>query len=489
MNPRVVTLTLIETGFLFLIFCSLELQWIYPVRHDWRPVAGGLAEAFLLSSLFFVSSYYNELYNLRVVRSFSEFCSRLPQALGILYLLFAFFYKLIPTAAWEARPLFSSLLNIVVVVSVLLPIRGIFYFFLKSRKFADRVLILGTSVLAWKIAEEIEAAPHLGYVILGFVEDNHGAGGKGVSPHTPYPMFAPLERLEGIINQLHPDRIIVALAERRGRLPVRALLSARMAGIVVEDGIEVHERFTGKLAIESLAPSFLIFSKDFTKPKLQMAFRRAVSLMIATVGLILTSPLMVLIAVAIKLDSKGSVFFFQDRAGLDGRTFSLVKFRTMHPLEMGAAGAVWRRDESSRVTRVGKWLRKLRLDELPQFVNILLGDMDLVGPRPEMVSNVKTMTEQIPYYSLRMGVRPGLTGWAQVKHGYSVSQEDVTEKMRYDLYYVKHMSPWFDLRIIVDTVKIVLLGRGSEERSRTEKRSYEIASAGEPKIHLAVPKK
>lgn len=202
-----------------------------------------------------------------------------------------------------------------------------------------------------------------------------------------------------------------------------------------------------------------------------MALRRVVSLVFALVGLVVTAPLMALIAFAIKMDSQGSVFFIQDRAGLRGRTFRLVKFRTMHPvLPEEEVEAVWERDVSSRVTRVGKWLRKLRLDELPQFINILRGDMDLVGPRPEIVSNVKTMVEQVPYYSLRMVVRPGITGWAQVRHGYSVSQEDVTEKMRYDLYYVKHMSPWFDLRILIDTVKIVLLRHNEKGKNRSEKK-------------------
>ena len=360
---------------------------------------------------------------------------------------------------------FSSLSIAYVVLPVVLPVRWVLYRLLNIRSLTERVLILGTSPFAWKIVEEIEATPHVGYTIVGLVED-HGASGSQASQ---YPMLGPLERLDDILKELRPDRIIVALTERRGRLPVRDLLDARMAGIIVEDGVEVHERLTEKLAIESLTPSFLFFSEDFTKSRFQMALRRVVSLAFALVGILLTFPLMVFIALMIKIDSSGSVFFIQDRSGLHGRTFRLIKFRTMHSIEPGKeSDEVWERDVSSRVTRVGKWLRKLRLDEVPQFINILRGDMDLVGPRPEMVSNVKTMIEQIPYYSLRMVVRPGITGWAQVRHGYSVSQEDVTEKMRYDLYYVKHMSPWFDLRILVDTVKIVLLGRDGEKKESSE---------------------
>jgi len=417
-----------------------------------------------------LSLYYSNLYDLRIVRSFSEFMKRLPHAFGITFVLLYGFYTLFPLMGVKGRPFFSSLSIAFVILPAVLPVRWVLYRFLKIRSSSERVLILGTSPLAWKIVEEIEATPHIGHTIIGLVEDPEPSGSSGL-PSFPYPLLGPLESLDKILDELRPDRIIVALAERRGRVPVRDLLDARMAGIIIEDSIEVHERLTEKLAIESLTPSFLFFSEDFTKSRLQMALRRMVSLVVALVGLLLTFPLMVLIALMIKMDSSGSVFFIQDRSGLHGRTFRLVKFRTMHPVQLGREPEeVWDRDVSLRVTRVGKWLRRFRLDELPQFINILRGDMDLVGPRPEMESNVKTMIEKIPYYSLRMVVKPGLTGWAQVRHGYSVSQEDVTEKMRYDLYYVKHMSPWFDLRILVDTIKIILLSRGGEKQRSLENR-------------------
>jgi exopolysaccharide biosynthesis polyprenyl glycosylphosphotransferase len=418
-----------------------------------------------------LSFYYSDLYDLRIVRSFSEFIKRLPHAFGIAFVSLYGFYVFFPLVGVTDGPFFSTLWIASVVLSVVLPVRWVLYRLLKIRSLTERVLILGTSPLAWKIVEEIEATPHVGYTVVGLVEERR-ASEVSRSPSLQYPLLGPLERLHDVLNELRPDRIIVALTERRGRLPVRDLLDARMAGIIVEDGIEVHERLTEKLAIESLTPSFLFFSEDFTKSRLQMALRRIVSLVFALVGFLLTFPLMALIAFVIKIDSSGPVFFIQDRSGLRGRTFRLVKFRTMHPIQPGKEPEeVWERDVNSRVTGAGKWLRKLRLDELPQFMNILHGDMDLVGPRPEMVSNVKTMIEQIPYYSLRMVVRPGITGWAQVRHGYSVSQEDVTEKMRYDLYYVKHMSPWFDLRILVDTIKIVLLGREGEKKESSEKKT------------------
>jgi sugar transferase (PEP-CTERM system associated) len=485
-RPKAVTLAVIEIGPLFLVIYGTLLLWTHPFPRDWLEVATCVGGALALSLCFVVSFYYNDLYDLRMVRSFGEFIVRLPYSLGVSFFLIVLFYKFFPDVTLDGRPFFSSLLSSLLAAGLLLPLRGIFYTVIKIRALSERVLILGTGSLAQKIAEEVEATSPLSYSIVGFVDGGDDGGAvpaRGVSSSS-YQVLGTLSHLEKIIEELRPDRIIVALTERRGRMPVRDLLNARMAGVPVEDGIEVHERFTGKLAIESLTPSFLIFSRDFKKSKFQMALQRAVSLAIAAVGLILTAPLMVFIAIAIKLDSEGPVFFVQDRAGFEGRTFRLVKFRTMHPASAEETESVWSRDVKSRVTRVGKWLRRLALDELPQFVNILRGDMDLVGPRPEMVSNVKTMTEQIPYYSLRMAVRPGITGWAQIKHGYSVSQDDVTEKMRYDLYYVKHMSLWFDARILIDTVKIILFSRGSDVKDHAETKPYETPATEPSEINF-----
>jgi exopolysaccharide biosynthesis polyprenyl glycosylphosphotransferase len=345
-------------------------------------------------------------------------------------------------------------------VVLLLPIRGLLYAVMKTPLFTQRFLILGTGELAQAITREIEVASHLRYTIVGFVDDEKMPSADHPS-RLAYSILGPLEDVSDIIETFHPNGLIVALTERRRRLPVQALLDSFAKGIMVEDGVEVYERLTGKLAIENLLPSVLLFSKDFKKVKGRKALRRLTSVVIAVIGLILTAPLMGIIALAIKLDSAGPVFFVQERSGLGGRTFRLVKFRSMHPAACDAIEPVWSRDVTSRLTRVGKWLRRFYFDELPQLINLLRGDMDLVGPRPEMASNVQTMAEHIPYYTIRNTVRPGITGWAQIKQGYAVSQEEVTEKMRYDLYYIKHMSLWLDLRILLDTLKIILSQRGT----------------------------
>jgi len=449
-----VSLILVEGAALFAAVAATVFVWGQPLLLDWLDVVSLMGQAAIFSLCCIVAFYYNDLYDLRIVRSFGQFATLLLRGLGMALILLAGFYTIAPDLRAGNGALFSSVL---VIVALLLPIRAVSYFIVRRRAFSDRVLVLGTGPLARKIMEEIEARPHYLYRIVGVADDGQVLEGEPLK----YPLLGPLEHLGKIADEVKADRIIVALAERRGRMPMRQLLDAEAQGILVEDGMATYEQFTGKLAIEALSPSFLVFSSGFRKTPGQLALRRGVSLVAAAVGLVVTAPLMAVIALAIKLDSRGPVFFIHERAGYRGHPFRLVKFRTMRDPIEATDGSVWHRDDEARITRVGRWLRRLRLDELPQLWNILKGDMDLVGPRPEIAENVKLMTELIPYYALRHVVRPGLTGWAQVRYGYSVSLEQVTEKMRHDLFYIKHMSFWLDLRILVDTARIALFGRSA----------------------------
>jgi exopolysaccharide biosynthesis polyprenyl glycosylphosphotransferase len=315
----------------------------------------------------------------------------------------------------------------------------------------ERVLILGAGPLAGKLLEELERQPQLGCEVLGLVDDALSS----TSP-LPYPVIGGLDDLPRLIAELEPQRVIVALASRRGRLPMDPLLQARVRGVIVEEGVDAFERLTGKLAIEALTPSALVFSRDFRKPRLLLALSRALSVGLALLGLVMLAPLFALIALAIVLDSRGAAFFAQERVGAFGRRFKLVKFRTMHPTSRPPSE--WERDNGYRITRVGRVLRRFRLDELPQFFNVLWGDMNLVGPRPHPVSNYQLFMERIPYYTLRTAVRPGITGWAQVRYRYANDLAEETEKMRYDLFYVKHLSLWLDLRILLETARAVVQG-------------------------------
>jgi lipopolysaccharide/colanic/teichoic acid biosynthesis glycosyltransferase len=276
--------------------------------------------------------------------------------------------------------------------------------------------------------------------------------------------LGPSDRLAEIVEQVHPAIIVVAVADRRERLPLQSLLESRVRGIAVEDALEFSERLMGKIAIEALRPSMLILGKGFRNHGAADLTARAVSVAGAAVGLVLCAPLLVAIGIAVKLDSRGPMFFIQQRAGRNGKPLGLRKFRTMHPCSEPTSE--WVSDNVARITRVGHYLRRFRLDELPQLVNVLRGEMNLVGPRPHPVTNQVVFMEHIAYYGLRSTVRPGVTGWAQIRYGYANNLVEETEKMRYDLYYIKNRSLWLDLRIMVETVGTILFGKGASEVRR-----------------------
>ncbi len=445
-------IALAEGAALFAAVCGTIFWLGRPILLDWTDVAIVFGQGASVSICCIVAFYYNDLYDLRVVRSLGGFASRLLQSFGVALILLAGFYAVFPDTRVTEGAFLSSLL---VIVGLLLPIRAVGYAIMRRRAFADRVLILGTGELARKLISAIEARPHFHYEIVGMVDDRPSTGDWPLR----YPLLGSPQNVAEIAENTRANRLIVAMQERRGRLPVAQLLALEARGILVDDGLQTYEQLTQKLAIEALTPSLLIFSGRVWKTRLHLALPRLLSLAVAAVGLVLTAPIMALIAVAIKLDSEGPVFFVHERLGLRGRHFKLRKFRTMVPSE--ETTSEWAHDNDHRITRVGRWLRTYRLDEIPQWINILRGDMNLVGPRPHPVSNYELFIEKIPYYLLRTSVRPGVTGWAQIRYGYANSLEEEIEKMRYDLYYIKHLSFWFDLRILADTVKTVLFGRGS----------------------------
>ncbi|HYS24378.1 MAG TPA: sugar transferase, partial [Vicinamibacterales bacterium] len=309
-----------------------------------------------------------------------------------------------------------------------------------------RVLILGSGPLATTLIEEIESAQNPRYIVAGTVDDQEPEPGS--PDHNRW--LGPCDSLPEIINRLHPAFIVVALADRRDRLPLQTLLEARVRGIVVEDALDFSERLMGKLAIEAIRPSMLILAKGFRNHGAADLIARVVSVVGAIAGVLLCAPFLIAVGIAVKLDSRGPMFFIQQRAGRNGRPFGLIKFRTMHPC--AEARSEWVSDNVDRITRVGHYLRRFRFDELPQLVNVLRGDMNLVGPRPHPVTNQAVFMEKIAYYGLRSTVRPGVTGWAQIRYGYANNLVEETEKMRYDLYYIKNRSLWLDVRIMLETL-------------------------------------
>ena len=331
---------------------------------------------------------------------------------------------------------------------------------------AERTLILGTGTLARSLVAEMRSRDAA--QVIGIISEGRMADVTGIE----CPVLGTLEDMSQVITSHRPEKIVVALAEQRGCLLADRLVETQVhQHVTVETGVAAYERLTGKLAIESLKPSNVLFTAEFSPSKQAIRFARAFSLVTACAGALLCLPLMALVALAVRLDSPGPVLFVQERVGLGGKRFKLLKFRTMH----GTADVhtEWARDNKSRITRSGKWLRKFRLDELPQFMNVLRGDMNIIGPRPHPISNrdlfilVSRNTpqcgEQIPYYSLRSSIRPGITGWAQVRYKYANGLDEEMEKLRYDLYYIKHYSFLLDLRILLETVKVVLLGHESTD--------------------------
>jgi exopolysaccharide biosynthesis polyprenyl glycosylphosphotransferase len=320
--------------------------------------------------------------------------------------------------------------------------------------------------LAAKVIEEIEARDDDRFRVIGAVDDSvDGNGAPGVTP-----LLGRLNQFSQIVAATRPGHIVIAMADRRGRVPERLLLDSRFRGVKVEDAVDFFERLTGKLAIELLSPSSLILSKEFRHADLRGSFLRltlwrSLSFICAALGLLITAPILALVAAAIKLGSPGPVFFVQDRVGREGKPFGLVKFRTMRA-EAGAPPSEWVSDNAERITPIGKWLRRFRLDELPQLVNVLRGEMNIVGPRPHPVSNHELFQRNIPYYRIRCMVLPGITGWAQVRYGYANDLEEETEKMRYDLYYIKHGCVLFDIRIVIETLTLLLFDRRSHQAAK-----------------------
>ena len=321
-----------------------------------------------------------------------------------------------------------------------------------------RILILGANDLARTIVRESNTKRVRGYNIVGVatsLEKQEGFEIEGIK------VLNLMDHLEETIQELSVDSIVVTQRNRRGKLPVHKLLNCKVKNIHIQEGFSFYEKVKQKIIIsEFLQPSWFIFEEGFSQISIHKSIKRALGIIISIILLTIFLPILLLVAICIKLDSPGPVFFRQERVGRQNKVFNLLKFRSMREDAEALNGPMFARKADQRVTRVGKFIRKARLDEIPQFINIFKGDMDLVGPRPERPVFVKQLEEQVPYYNLRHSVRPGLTGWAQVNYSYGDSFKDSKEKLHYDLYYIKHLSWYLDLLIIFLTIKEVLFIRG-----------------------------
>lgn len=322
----------------------------------------------------------------------------------------------------------------------------------------QRVLFVGRSPVIEEIAAYMEDHPELGLTNLGYADDTCAPGHMIEGA----PVLGPLSQLRQITAQAKPDRVVVGMTERRARLPVGDLLELKFSGILIEEATSTYETLCGRVCTKGLRPSQLVFSDELGPRRELVALQSVYATAIAVITTILALPVMLLAAVAIKLTSRGPVLYRQTRVGLGGTTFVLYKFRSMYADAEAGTGAVWATKDDPRVTPLGHWLRKLRLDELPQLFNVLRGEMSIVGPRPERPEFVAVLAEKIPYYHQRHCVKPGITGWAQVNYKYGETVEDSIAKLEYDLYYIKRLSPALDAYILFHTLKTMLRFRGAQ---------------------------
>jgi sugar transferase (PEP-CTERM system associated) len=417
-------------------------------------VAADLWKIALVTGLCQICFYYNDLYDLTIVHSSRELLIRLLQAAGAASILIALLYLVVPSIAIGNGIFVSSLVTFLIAIVAW---RLLFYRLAYSANLEERVLVVGAGATARMVARQIMSEHDYGYRVVGFI-DEHPGGRNGRNPAT----LGVAEDIPRIVKDYDVDRIVVGLTDRRGKLPIAELLEAKLSGVYVEDAASMYERLTGKILVDDLKPSWLIFSDGFVISRWTRFHKRAIDLVMASAGILLSSPLLLLTALAVYLDSDGPILYCQARVGENGKTFTVFKFRSMRVDAEKAGMPIWATHQDHRITRVGRIIRLTRLDELPQFWNVLRGDMSFVGPRPERPYFVEQLVREIPFYQQRHAVKPGLTGWAQVKYRYGSSVEDAMEKLRYDLYYIKHLSISLDVSIVFDTVKVVLFGKGAK---------------------------
>jgi sugar transferase (PEP-CTERM system associated) len=408
----------------------------------------GLFKILAVTGFALLTSYYFDLYAPQRLTSPAEAYFRTLLVLGLLSFTLAGLAYAVP--AFSLGP-DVFLIGLVILTVTMLSWRSFYTWLLESPFLREKVYVVGWGEAAQRFVDVIVARRDLGMDVVAW------AGGAAEPPTRE--QFS--EQIATLARENRFDRVIVAMPDRRGAMPVRELLDLRVQGIRVEEAGTLLEKITGRIALEGLHPSALIFAEGFRISDTLLVLRRIVSIAVAFAVLLCCLPLLPFIILGIKLTSPGSVLFRQSRVGRRGENFDLYKFRTMRVDAEATTGPTWAGKSDPRITSIGRVLRSLRLDEIPQLWNVLKGDMGFVGPRPERPEFVQWLTEAIPYYNLRHMIRPGLTGWAQVKYQYGASLDQTKEKLQYDLYYIKNMSLALDLLIVFETIKTVLLGRGS----------------------------
>jgi sugar transferase (PEP-CTERM system associated) len=435
---------IVWTSFLLAAWVTLREDSYLVLNYE-----GGWLKLFIFTGVVLLCSHWFDLYDTARLNTKGELYFRLLMVPGLLAFLMAAISYVRPNYLLGGS---SSALGLLILTVALVGWRIGFSWLVQLPILVERVYVLGTGERAQRLVQGLRQNPETGVEVASWTGKLEGAVTRdSVAAH-----------LMDVVHRQKVHRVIVAMPDRRGTIPMQELLELRMQGIKIEEATTWLEKMSGKIEVENLYPSWLIFGEGFRRSAVFVAARRVLSTFISLIGLVLTLPLLPLIMLAVRLDSEGPVFYTQTRVGKGGKLFKVVKFRTMRQDAEAANGAQWAGDNDPRVTRVGKILRTTRLDEIPQMWCVLKGDMAFVGPRPERPEFIALLSKEIPFYGVRHMVRPGVTGWAQIKYKYGSTIEDAREKLQYDLFYIKNASIGLDLLIMFQTVKTVLLRRGAQ---------------------------
>ena len=403
-----------------------------------------------------IALHFFDLYDYAVIHNRRELAVRLTQALGTAWCLLALIFYFAPFVRLGPG---TSIFSVIITLALLLLLRTWIHYFTGHPEIGEKIVIVGDGKIALDTAEAVLERRDAGFRIAGYITDDFETIQRKL-PGARY--LGDILDLEEALQRQKIDRIVISANGRRGTFPAKTLMRISLAGDTsIEEGTSFYERITGRVHLDMVRPSWLIFSGRKRETRFRTVMRRLLNRFLALTGLIVSLPLAVLTAVLIKLDSKGDLFYRQERVGKNGRLFEVIKFRSMKTDAEADGKPVWALEEDDRVTRVGRVIRKLRIDEIPQFWNILKGEMSFVGPRPERPHFVSQLSEEIPFYEYRHLVTPGLTGWAQIKYPYGASVEDARQKLQFDLYYIKNQTLVLDLIIFFETIKIIIFGRGA----------------------------
>src|SRR5256714_9354065 len=454
-NARTMLLLLVEAMLLF----SGSIVAVY-VRlgvadaEDALINRNGFYKAALATVFCLASFYLFDLYDFVVMHDRRELVLRMLQALGLAWIALALLFYVVPQVMIGRG---VSLISLPAALLLMIGWRLAIHWVLGHPELGERLLIVGSGPFAVEIARETLGRQDAGFRVVGFVDNDPALVGKSlINPK----VIGLTSELGALVKREKIDRIVVAISDRRGHFPTQQLLRLSLSGDVsIEESASFYERLTGRVLLDMIRPSWLIFSSRGRRARTNEVLRIVIHRIVALLGAVLSLPIAIVTASLIKIDSRGPVLYNQERVGKNGRTFTLMKFRSMR-VDAEKDGPVWASNGDDRMTRVGKIIRKIRVDEIPQFWNILRGDMNFVGPRPERPHFVAQLAREIPFYEQRHLIAPGLTGWAQIKYPYAASIEDARQKLEYDLFYIKNQGLVLDAAILFETIKTILLGRG-----------------------------